>query len=126
MTQTQVDRIANTTQTMITAANSEYQVTAGMVRGALRLKCSDKLVLNALHSRGNRFRPMREKPVRTEKDEKDRLEFAKVHRGKSTKLWVDGVHAYLDNKFFPAYLTPEGRAYARKRTAQGSVETVVA
>ena len=111
LTQSQVDRIANTLQKMITAANSEYQVTAGMVRRALRLKCSDKLVLNALHSRGIRFRPMREKPVRTEKDEKDRLEFAKLHRGKPTKFWVDGVHAYSDKKFFPAYLTPEGRAF---------------
>ena len=120
LTEAQIDRIAKTMKQMVLAANSEYQITAGMVRRALKLKCSDKLVLNALHSRGLRFHPMREKPVRTEQDEKERLAFARLYGGKPIKFWVDGVQAYLDNKFFPAYLSPEGRAYARKRAARGS------
>ena len=82
LTEGQIDRLAKTTKKMVKAANSEYQVTAGMVRRALKFKCSDKLVLNALHSRCIRFHPMREKPVRTEDDEKEHMALAKLHGGK--------------------------------------------
>ena len=82
LTERQVDRIVRTTHEMVTAANSEYQVTAGMIRRALLLECSDRLVLNALHSRGIRFRKMRAKPVRTENDEKERSAFGKEYGGK--------------------------------------------
>ena len=79
LTEMQLDRVEETLGKMVTAADSQYQVTAGMVRRALRLRCSDKTVLNALHQRGIKFRPMREKPVRTESDEKERLRFATTH-----------------------------------------------
>ena len=38
LTKNQVDRIADTTARAVTAANSEYQVTDGMVRRALKLQ----------------------------------------------------------------------------------------
>jgi transposase len=105
---------------MVKAADSKYQVTANMVSKALKLKCSDRVVLDALHERGVEFHPMREKPVRTEDDEKARRKFAKDYKAKPATYWEKSVDAYIDNKYFPLYLTGTARAYAAKRTARGS------
>ena len=105
---------------MIAAANAEWQVTVGMVKNALKLKCCDRVVLEALHKHGVRFRPMREKPVRTKEDEKERCKFGKDHADSPGSFWTQSVHAYLDNKTFPVYLSGIGRAYARKRRARGT------
>jgi hypothetical protein len=102
-------------------ADAEWQVTAAMVRGALKLKCKDRVVLNALHSRGIRFHPMREKPIRTADDEKDRKKFGHAHSKKPVGFWETDVHAYLDNKFFPHYPNAAARSYAAKRAARGTM-----
>ncbi|CAK0810352.1 unnamed protein product [Prorocentrum cordatum] len=116
----QVDKVVETTEAMVVAADGKYQVTALMVRNALKLKCSVKRVQEALRSRGVRFRPMREKPIRTVDDEKDRLAFGNRHAKKPPSFWVSGIHAYLDNKMFPFYPNGQGRAYAAKRAARGT------
>ena len=41
VTEAQIDRIGKTMQQMVLAANSTYQITAGMARRALKLKCAD-------------------------------------------------------------------------------------
>ena len=87
---------------------------------ALKLKCSVRRVHDALRSRSVRFRPMREKPIRTADDEKDRLAFGNRHAKKPPSYWVNGIHAYLDNKMFPIFPNVRGRAYAAKRTAHGT------
>ena len=120
LTEKQIDKLVDTAERMIQAADSLYQVTAGMVRRALKLKCTDKTVLSELHNRGVWFRPMREKPVRTEADEKDRLDFGKEFSVKPETFWTDKVDGYLDNKILPVYLTGPARTFARKRTARGS------
>ena len=86
---------------MIAAANAEWQVTVGMVKNALKLKCCDRVVLEALHKQGVRFRPMREKPVRTKEDEKERCKFGKDHADSPGSFWTQSVHAYLDHKNVP-------------------------
>ena len=94
---------------------------SGLLRAqALKLKCSVKRVQEALRSRGVCFRPMREKPVRTADDEKDRLAFGNRHAKKPPGFWVNGVHAYLDNKMFPIFPNGQGRTYAAKRAARGT------
>ena len=77
-------------------------------------------VQDALRSRGVRFRPMREKPIRTADDEKDRLAFGNRHAKKPLGFWASGIHAYLDNKMFPIYPNGQGRTYAAKRAARGT------
>ena len=86
---------------MIEAADGLYQVTVGMVCRALKLKCTDRPLLNALHEHGVWFHPMREKPVLTPEDIKDRLSFAREHSHKPVVFWEQCVHAYLDNKNSP-------------------------
>ncbi|CAK0851195.1 unnamed protein product [Prorocentrum cordatum] len=117
---TQVDKVVETTEAMVVAADGKYQVTALMVRNALELKCSVKRVQEALRSRGVRFRPMREKPIRTVDDEKDQLAFGNRHAKKPPSFWVSGIHAHLDNKMFPFYPNGQGRAYAARRAARGT------
>ena len=84
------------------------------------MKCSLRRVSDALHSRGVRFHPMREKPIRTEADERDRLAFAKKYAQKPARFWADSVHAYMDNKSFPVFLNSAGRSWAAKRAARGT------
>ena len=120
LTKQVIDKLVATAASMTKAAESKYQVTASMVKKALKLKCCDRVILNALHQRGVSFHPMREKPVRTEQDEKDRLKFAKTHAEKPASFWEKSVDAYMDNKYFPVYLTGAARTYAAKRTPRGS------
>lgn len=106
---------------MVKDADSKCQVTADMIRKGAGLKCCTRVVLNALHAKGIYLHPMREKPVRTEVDEADRLHFGKIYGPKPLSFWEKNVHAYIDNKYFPVYLSPKARAYAAKlRGARGT------
>jgi hypothetical protein len=114
------DRLVAKVKALTKAADAKYQVTAAMIRKSAALKCSNRTLLDALHSRGIYMHPLREKPVRTEEDEKDRLQFGSLHAPKPITFWTTKVDAYLDNKFFPVYLTGRTRDYAAKRIARGS------
>ena len=116
-----IDRLVLKTQLMTKASDARHQVTANMIKRAAGLTCSDKTVIEALHERNIWFRPLREKPVRTDDDVKDRFAFGKKYAPKSVKFWHDIV--YIDNKMFTLYLTPRTRAYASKRVARGSFRT---
>ena len=120
LTDAQVDRVVSATEKMVKAADGTYQVTAKMVKTSLKLKCCLRTLRQALHARGVRFHPMREKPVRTDSDDKERLQFAMEHHKKPASYWANSVHAYIDNKSFPVHLTGPGRTYAAKRAAHGT------
>ena len=104
--------LAKKAQLLTKAADAKYQVTAEMIKKGAGLKCSTRLVLDALHSEGLYLHPLREKPVRTEADEQGRLQFAQDYGKKPWSFWQQRIHAYLDNKAFPVYLSPKARAYA--------------
>lgn len=120
LTTAQVDLLVKRAEKMIEDADCHYQVTSSMVKAACKIKCSDSVVLEALHSRGVYFHPFREKPLRTEDDVLDRAKFAKDNKSKPASFWETGVHAYIDNKWFSPYLTSSARSYARKVTARGA------
>ena len=120
LTAAQTERLVTVANEMIEDAECNYQVTAGMLKSALRLKCSEKTILAALHERGVWFRPFREKPLLTGEDVEARLQFANQHGRKPLTFWTDSISAYLDEKYFTPYLTPAARAYARKITARGA------
>ena len=113
LTEVQQDKLVSTAESMIEAANSNYQVTADMVTKACKISSSDQVALKALHNRGVYFHPFREKPVRTAEDEKCRRKFAKEHKDLPASHWeskdVQGP-----------YLTGKAWAYARKHTARGA------
>ena len=113
-------KVVKTASGLIEAADSEWQVTAAMVREALKLQCCDRVILEALHKHNIYFHNMREKPVRTEEDERERAAFGRKYEKKPASFWSTSVDAFLDNKFFPVFLNGPARAMARKRTARGT------
>ena len=120
LTKEKIDLLVQKAKEMIKVADAKYQVTADMIRKGAKVKSSVRVVLDALHSRGVYMRPMREKPVRTDKDEQERFAFSKTYASKPASFWDSKVDAYLDNKFFPSYLTGAARAIAAKRVARGT------
>jgi hypothetical protein len=116
----QIDHLVSVANQMIEDADCEHQVTSGMLKIGLKLKCSEKTILEALHERGVWFHPFREKPLLTEEDIRDRRQFGKDHSPKPLTFWTKSIKAYLDEKYFTPYLTPAARAHARKMTARGS------
>ena len=116
----QVKRLCAKARIMIKAADAQWQVTAGMLKKALGLKCCERVILDALHSQGIYFFRLREKLPLTPEDVRARLEFAETHSRKAASWWEQNVHAFLDNKLFPIFLDAKGRKYAAKRVARGA------
>ena len=113
-------KIERAAERMIQKADAEWLVTVGMVRKALKLNCCDRVILDAFHRHGIYFRPMRQKPVLTAADVRDRAAFADQFVDKCASFWQKTVHAYMDNKFFKLYLTENARSFARKLRARGT------
>ena len=120
LTAEQEGKVVKTAYALIEAADSEWTVTAAMIRSALKLDCCDRVVLDALHKHNIYFHPMREKPVRTEDDEKARAKFGKDHMDMPFSYWTKTAKGFIDNKFFQVYLNAKQRAFGRKRKARGS------
>lgn len=116
----QVDNLVVKVKELTKVAEAKYQVTVDMLRRCLKLKCCNKVVSKALHNRGIYMHPLREKPVRTPEDVIQRKLFAEKYASKPASFWAKSVDAYIDNKFFPVYLSPSARAYAAKRVARGT------
>ena len=113
-------KVVRTAERMIQQAESEWQVTADMIRKALKLKCCLRVVSNALHRHNVYLRPMRQKPILTKIDAEQRFAFSEAYRHKPVSFWTDKVHGYMDNKIFPTYLNAKARAYARKLRPRGT------
>ena len=116
----QIDRLVVLANEMIEDADCKYQVTAGILKKAMRLKCSEQTILTVLHYRDVWFRPFREKPLLTALDVAARKKFARTHAQKPLTFWTRTIDAYLDEKYFTPYLTPAARAMARKVRARGA------
>ena len=115
-----VQRLIAKTKQMIKAADAEWQVTAAMIKRAAALTCCDRVVLDALHSHGIWMRPLREKPVLSTSDMRERKSFAEEFARKPASWWTKAVDAYIDNKFYPVYTDHKGRGFAAKRVAKGT------
>ena len=113
-------RVVAATEELIQLADGEWLVTAAMIKKALKLKCCDRVVLDALHRHNVYFRAMRQKPVLTEADVRERDTFANKYGAKPISFWSSRVDAFMDNKFFPVYLSPKARKYARKLRPRGT------
>ena len=120
LTPGQTERLVQVANDMIIEADTEYQVTAAMLKVALKLKCSEKVILEALHDKGVWFHSFREKPLLTGDDVKDRKKFGQDHSEKPLSFWDKTVDGYLDEKYFTPYLTLVARAFARKSAARGA------
>ena len=120
LSKAQVDFLQRRLHDMIVQANAEHRVTVAMLRKSAKIKASCRVILEALHERGVYFRKLREKPVLTPTDVKERLAFAKLHKAKSAAWWNEHVHGFLDGKHFKTYLTPAARTQAAQHRTFGA------
>ena len=123
LTEAKVDRIVALLERMVTAADGSEEVTMDMLMRRARLKVSKRVVADALHARGYRFRDLREKPILTPDDVGERHAWAKKYAHKSRDWWLRAVHVHLDNHVFKVATTGKGRKLLAKRRVRGVYRT---
>jgi hypothetical protein len=114
-----VDKLVRTLEAMIRKAKGEWPVSTGMLRTRLRLKCCEKTILKALHSRKIWWHTMRQKPLLTDQDILDRHQFSLDFYRKPESWWTQEVDMVIDVKFFKIYLNREARKRAAKEGTWG-------
>lgn len=119
LTEAKIDRIVKLLETMVDEAEGNHEVNMAMLMRRGRLKVCAKVVAKALHARGYRFRDMRQKPILTPADIKERYAWAKQYRGKTAAWWLKTVHVHLDNHMFKVATTAAGRKLLAKRAVRG-------
>ena len=120
LTVQQVDRLERILNTMIDEADAQCEVTAAMLLKRSRCKASVRTVSNALHARGYFFRNLRQKPILTPDDVKERFAFARKFRNKPAQWWVKNVHLHWDNHCFKVATTFRGRKLLAMRRVRGA------
>ena len=108
---------------MIAAAQGGREVTVGMLRRKTRLRCCERTLSRNLHADGVYFRKLREKPVLTPADVKERLNFARRFKGKSKAWWIKNVDIHLDNHCFKVATASRGRRLLAMRRVRGVYRT---
>ena len=76
-----VDKLVALLDYMVVQADANHEVTVDMLRRRARVKASNRTISEALHSRKVYFRRLREKPMLTSEDIKDRKRSAKKFKG---------------------------------------------
>jgi hypothetical protein len=116
----QVNLLVRTTKSMIKNAAAKREITLAMILRRTRVKVSERCARQALQKRNIRFRRMREKPLLTKADVKDRLRFSQQYRHKTKSWWRSKVHLHIDLKSWKVYPNAKGRALAAQRTVRGA------
>jgi len=83
-------------------------------------QASIRTISKALHQRNIHFRKLREKPMLTTQDIKDRKAFATDYAGKTSAWWQRSVHLHIDVKHFGIYLNGKGRRYVAQVGTRGA------
>lgn len=120
LTKAQVNLLVRTLKAMIKQAAAKKEITLAMILRRARVKVSERCARKALQTRGIRFRRMRDKPLLTKDDVKERWRFARKYRNKSKAWWRSKVHLYIDLKSWKVYPNAKGRALAAQRTVRGA------
>ena len=119
MTHAKIDSIVALLEKMVNAADANSEVTMDMLMKRGRLRVSRRVVAEALHERGYRFRDLRQKPILTPDDIKDRFKWAKKYARRPRAWWLEAVHVHLDNHTFKVATTSKGRKLLAKRRVRG-------
>ena len=123
LSETDIDEMVEEVNRMVEEADGEWEVTVDMLRREMGWKISTKTMSRALHARKIYFRRLREKPLLTKQDVKDRLAFARKFRGKSAKWWNTFIDMHIDLKFFPVLLNGKARSHAAREGTRGAYRT---
>lgn len=120
LTKAQVDFLERKLDQMIVKADGQHTVTVEMLQKAAKVKASCRTMLRALHERNIFFRKLREKPVLTPEDVRDRFKFAKKYRSKTGTWWANRLDAFIDGKHFQVYLNSKERLRAAQHSTYGA------
>ena len=119
LTPAKIHRIVAVLETMVHEAEASREVSMDMLMRRARLKVSKRIVAEALHERGYRFRDLRSKPILTPDDIVDRDRWAKKYARKPAHWWLENVHVHLDNHVFKVATRAPGRKLLAKRRVRG-------
>ena len=120
LTKAQIDFLECKLDQMIVTADGQHTVTVEMLQKAAKIKASCRTILRALHEHHIFFRKLREKPVLTPEDVRDRFKFAKKYRSKTGTWWANRLDAFIDGKHFQVYLNSKERLRAAQHSTYGA------
>ena len=100
-------------------ANAETEISIAAVKLAAGVTASDKTCLKYFHKEGIWFRPLRQKPILTEADVAERVDFTDTNCTRPKEKWIYMPHATIDNKNFPIYTNNADYNEAARRTLRG-------
>ena len=114
------DRLVAMVDDLVQQADTQYTVSAALIQKRFRPKVSFPTLWDALHERGVWFHKLREKPILSDQDVKDRFAWAKKYRGKSPAWWRRAIHLHLDNHVFKVPGTATARRTLAARRVAGT------
>lgn len=77
------------------------EVSVAMIKKRANVDACDKTCLEAFHADGIWFRPLKERPILSETDVKERDKWRKEKQHGSSAQWNKRPHATIDTKHFP-------------------------
>jgi len=119
ITEKQADKMEAMLKRMVKKANAQEEITVGMLATRCGIEACDKTVLNKMHERGIWFRKLRNKPLLTDDDVKDRYQFSKDYKGESKPWWLSHIDVHIDNKTWPVCTNAKARAFNAQRSIRG-------
>ena len=119
LSEAQVDKAVKEVDLMVDKADACSEVTVAMLLRRCRFKCCERVLSNALHSRGYYFHTLRKKMILTPDDVAARFAWAAKYKNKTRGWWLKTVHVHLDNHHFKVATTGAGRKLLAKRVTRG-------
>ena len=116
----QVNHVVSVLRRMVRKAGARREITLAMIMKRARVKCSERTLRKSLVKKGIKFRRLREKPLLTKADRRERMTFATKFKDKPPSFWLKSIHMHIDCKTFPAYVTARAREYAAMREVRGA------
>ena len=104
---------------MVDKADVCSEVTVAMLLRRRRFKCCERVLSNALHSRGYWFHTLRKKMILPPDDAAARFALATKYKSKTREWWLKTVHVHLDNHHFKVVTIGAGRKLLAKRATHG-------
>ena len=123
LTDADVTKLCATLDKMVDEADVGYEVTLAMLMKKAKPKACSKVVADALHRRGYKFFDLRQKPVLTPEDVKQRFAFAERWRKKPKAFWLRAIDIHLDNHHVKCATTAKGRKMLSSRCVRGVYRT---
>jgi len=120
LSEAQVDRLVKKTKEYIKQAKGRYRITYALLKKRTRTKASIRTIQRAFVLRNITYKKMREKPLLTDQDVKDRFKFSVKYKGKSLAWWIKYIQLHIDCKWFKVFLNGKARAFAAQQKVWGA------